>query len=386
MKWEIIEVTNKVHKRQFLDLPVKIYKNDPNWIRPLDKDIEAVFDQDKNKFFKAGECKRWIMLDEKGAIIARVATFFSKKYKQEQPTGGIGFFECIEDENAAHFLFDFCRDWLKGKGMEAMDGPINFGERDRFWGLVIDGYFEPLYCMNYNPPYYKAFFESYGFQVYFYQECFGRKVSTKNLSNKFFKRHSEISKNKNIQAQHIVKKDWQKYAKDFAYIYNNAWASHGEGKTLEEKTAIQTFKSMRPVMDERINWFVYENDEPVAFWISLPDLNQYFKFLNGKFGLLQKLHFLWLKATKPNTKMLGIVFGVIPKWQGKGLDSFLIVEGAHYMIEHSHYKDYEMQWIGDFNPKMMNIAKSLGATVTRRLATYRYLFDREKPFKRHPIL
>lgn len=386
MKWQITEVVTNAHIRQFLDLPLKIYKNDPNWIQPLDKDIEAVFDEEQNKFFKSGICKRWIMKDQKGEIIARVATFISKKYKQDQPTGGIGFFECIEEEKAAHFLFDFCRDWLKNQGMEAMDGPINFGERDRFWGLVTDGYFEPLYCMNYNPPYYKQFFESYGFQVYFYQNCYSRKISTKDLTKKFFERHKEISQNKNIRAQHIVKKEWKKYARDFAYIYNKAWASHGEGKTLDERVALQTFKSMRPVMDERINWFIYENEEPVACWINLPDLNQYFKFLKGKFGLFQKLRFLWIKATKPNTKMIGIVFGVIPKWQGKGMDSFMIIQGATYIMENSHFRDYEMQWIGDFNPKMTNIAKSLEATVSRRLATYRYLFDREKPFLRHPIL
>lgn len=371
--------------RQFLDLPIRIYKDDPNWIQPLDKDIEAVFNQKENKFFRTGVCKRWLMADEQGEIIARIAAFVSKKYKQEQPTGGIGFFECIEDEKAAHFLFDHCREWLKEQGMEAMDGPINFGERDRFWGLVTDGYFEPLYGMNYNPPYYKRFFENYGFQVYFYQDCYGRKIAL-NLQGKFFERHDEIAQNPNIRAQHLVKKDWKKYAKDFAYVYNNAWASHGEGKTLDDRQAIQIFKSMKPVMDERINWFVYEKDEPVACWINLPDLNQYFRHLHGKFGLLQKLYFLWLKKFRTNPKIVGIVFGVVPKWQGKGMDSYMIVEGANYIVKHSAFTDYEMQWIGDFNPKMTNVAKNLGASVTRRLATYRYLFDREKPFKRHPIL
>jgi len=385
MNMRLTEVTSPLHVRQFLNLPKKIYKDDPNWIQPLDKDVEKVFDKKQNKFFRHGTCTRWLLLSEQQEVIGRIAAFINKKYKQEQPTGGIGFFECIEDEQAAHFMFDHCREWLHSRGMEAMDGPINFGERDNWWGLVVEGYFEPLYCMNYNPPYYKRFFESYGFRVYFYQECFGMKV-TYQFQDKFYKRHEELLRNPDLQARHLVKKDWEKFARDFASVYNKAWAAHGQGKSLEEKQAISLFKSMRPVMDERINWFIYEKEVPVACWINLPDLNQYFKHLHGKFGLLQKLQFLWLKKTKPNPKFVGIVFGVIPEWQGKGMDAYMILEGAKYLIAHSSYTDYEMQWIGDFNPKMTNIARNLGATVTRKLATYRYLFDREKEFKRHPLL
>src|SRR5690606_25210641 len=157
-------------------------------------------------------------------------------------------------------------------------------------------YFEPLYGMNYNPPYYRDLFESYGFKVYFYQECFGLKVSY-DFQDKFYARHEALRKNPDIEARHLVKKDWEQYAKDFATVYNKAWAAHGEGKTLEEKQAILLFKSMKPVMDERINWFVYYKGEPIAAWINLPDLNQYFKHLNGKFGWWQKLKFLWLKKT-----------------------------------------------------------------------------------------
>src|SRR5690606_7070501 len=105
-------------------------------------------------------------------------------------------------------------------------------------------------------------------------------------------------------------------------------------------------------------------------------------------GLLQKLYFLWLKATKKNTKLTGLVFGVVPEWQGKGADSFMIGESQKViMSDQVPYIHYEMQWIGDFNPKMLNVAESLGkAEQNRVLTTYRYLFDRTKEFKRHPIL
>src|SRR5690348_15022320 len=145
------EVCSQRDKQWFLEMPGLIYRDDPAYIRPLDKDINAVFDPAKNKFFRQGECSRWLLLDERDQAIGRVAVFVNRKYRQQQPTGGIGFFECIDSQEAADLLLDHCRQWLQERGMEAMDGPVNFGERDRWWGLLTEGFYEPLYGMNYNP-------------------------------------------------------------------------------------------------------------------------------------------------------------------------------------------------------------------------------------------
>ena len=143
---------------------------------------------------------------------------------------------------------------------------------------------------------------------------------------------------------------------------------------------------MKPVIDEKISWFVYFKEEPVAMWLNLPDLNQWFKQLNGKFTLFHKLKFLWLKKTKKCNKFVGLAFGLVPEWQGKGVDSYMIMQGAKTIQEENLYEKYEMQWIGEFNPKMINIAENLPTHRSRVLTTYRYLFDRTKEFKRHPIL
>ena len=147
------------------------------------------------------------------------------------------------------------------------------------------------------------------------------------------------------------------------------------------------FKAMKPVMDEKISWFVYYNERPIAMFINLPDLNQWFKYLNGKFDLLHKLKFLWIKKTKPCKKFVGLVFGIVPDFQGKGVDSYIITEAAKVVQPTTAYTEYEMQWIGDFNPKMVNVAENFGDTFrSRRLVTYRYLFDRNREFKRHPLV
>ena len=387
---QLTPVTNKNTADQFLQLAVQLYKKDPNWIRPLDKDINEVFDKNKNKAFRFGEVERWILKDEKGNLTGRIAAFINKKYKNkgdEVTVGGIGFFECINNQDAANYLLDTAKNWLQLKGMQAMDGPINFGERDRWWGMVTKGFTEPLYCMNYNPPYYVTLFENYGFKVFFNQVCFGMHPKAP-LIQKVNDRHKVFANNPDFSAIHINKNQLQKFALDFTAVYNKAWAGHGGLKQLNKEQVILMFNKMKPVMDEKIIWFAYHKQEAIAIFVNLPDLNQWFKHLNGQFGLLQKLQFLWLKQFTPNKKFNGLVFGVVPEWQGKGIDAYIITEAAKIIQSDAvPYTEYEMQWIGDFNPKMLNIAEGIGESFrSRNLVTYRYLFDRTKEFKRHPIL
>lgn len=379
------EVKTGRDQREFLDMAAHIYKNDPNWIRPLDMDIEAVFNPAKNKHFKNGECTRWLLKDANGTTIGRIAAFIDATYKQEQPTGGIGFFECINDRAAATFMFDHCRNWLAARGMQAMDGPINFGERDTWWGLQIEGFQPPLYRMNYNPRYYRELFEGYGFQPYFAQLCFSMEVQNR-LQDKFYDSHAKVSKDPAYKAIHYDKKQLHKFAADFATIYNKAWAAHIGNKQIEERTIRKMLQSVNAVADERIIWFAYHNNEPVAFWVNLPDLNQYFKHFNGKLRLIEKIRLMLMKWFGKIDRFTGLVFGVVPEFQGKGVDGFLIVEAAKVIQRKKLYERFEMQWIGDWNPKMISIAESLGTTMSRKLHTYRYLFDRNKEFKRHPML
>ena len=156
---KILEVKDKISRKQFLEVVEDIYQNDDAYVRPLDGMIEEIFDPSQNIFFTHGSATRFILINE-NRVIGRVAAFINEKkaFGFEQPTGGLGFFECIDNKEAAFKLFDTAKEWLKERGMEAMDGPINFGENDNFWGLLIDGFTQPGFGMQYNPPYYKKVF------------------------------------------------------------------------------------------------------------------------------------------------------------------------------------------------------------------------------------
>lgn len=351
--------------------------------------MENVFDPKTNKTFRKGELERWIVVNHQGETVGRVAAFVNEKTKDkrnDQPTGGMGFFESIDDQAVAFALFDACKNWLSERGLEAMDGPINFGDRDKWWGLLVDGYqIEPNYLQHYNFPYYKDLFEAYGFKTYFKQLTYVRKTRDP-LSPKLAKKAERLQQDKSYSFSHMRLKNIGKYIEDFRTVYNQAWAGHGVPK-MSYAQAKSLMYQLKPIIDEKIIWFGYYNDEPIAFFIMLPEMNQIFKYVNGKMDWLGKLKFVWHKWRKTCNKMFGLVFGIVPAHQGKGVEGALIMAARQMIQDDYHrYEDYEMNWIGDFNPKMMRVAEQVGGRIGKTHVTYRKLFDESREFKRHPII
>lgn len=381
---------DKILKRMFLEFPVSLYASDPNWIRPLDQDIEVIFDPNKNFHLKKGEAIRWILFDENQNPIGRVAAFYenTEPDKSNLKMAGMGFFEVIDDENAAIILFDSCKNWLKEKGFEGMDGPINFGERDSFWGLMIKGWeFEPTYKMPWTKPYYISFFENYGFKDYFQQYVYVSSIQGANVTAGIEEKAQRIYQNPNYNFKHIEKSNLAKYAEDFKIIYNAAWAKFPGVSEMTSEQAQKLVTQMKPIIDEQLLWFAYsELDEPVAFFIVIPDLNQIVKHLHGKLGTWGKIKFLLLKSRGVLTRTCGVIFGVVPEHQGKGVESAIALRFRTAARENPFYPytTMDMNWVGDFNPKMMRFVSQLGATNDKTFITYRYLFNPNQPFSRCP--
>ncbi len=386
----VLEVTSPKLVREFLNLNALVNQDNPNYIRPLDNEVEQVFNPTKNKLFKQGNAKRWIVKDEKGSTVGRIAAFYYTKYKNkgtEYPVGCVGYFDAFNNQSIANLLFDTAKKWLTENGMEAMDGPVNFGDRDKWWGLMVDGFGKaPMYGMSFNPAYYSTLFNNYGFKNYYNQYYY--KVSLLDeLPPKFKERYEKFKAKPDYSAKHLDKNNLEKFAQDFVTIYNAAWAQHGEAKAITFDQIMQLFKTLKPIMDPRVIWFAYYKEDPIAMFINIPDVNQYFKYFNGKLGLKQKLHLLWMKWRGQNNQLTGLAFGVVPKFQALGIDSFLIYASSLLLLDLKTYNQYEMGWAADWNPKMLNIYKSLGGEQSRQMVTYRHIFNLQShPFERHPVM
>ncbi len=372
---EVLEVNNKKLAREFLNLPGKIYRNDPFWVCPPDNDVKAVFDKRLNVYFTHGICTRFILKDN-SKTIGRIAVFINYKKNNPNtiPVGGIGFFECINDRNAACLLFDKSKDWLKAKGMYAMDGPINFGENDKFWGLLVEGFKPPGIYMNYNPPYYQDFFESYGFQKQ-YDQLTNFLDITVPFTERFTKIAGWVMKKPGYSFDHISKSNFSKYAKDFQEIYNDAWSDFENFTPMEMETIMETFRQMKPVFDEKIIWFAYYNDEPIAFLVCMPDVNQILRNLDGKFNWWGKIQFLFYSKITTIDRIRSIIMGCKKKYQHKGIESALIRCLQLEVVPRNTIKGVELAWVGDFNDKMIAIHEATGAIRDKVHRTYRYIFQ-----------
>lgn len=383
----IEEVDNKKQEKEFLNVPKILYRNDQTWVCPLDREISAIFDPGKNTFYKHGSASRFLLKDSEDNLIGRVAAFIDEKSARthDQPTGGMGFFECINDQDAANRLFDTAKEWLIGRGMEAMDGPINFGETDKYWGLLVEGFSHPAYEIAYNFPYYKELFENYGFLTYYNQEGFHLDIS-KPLPERFEKIARWIANKPAYTFEHFRWGNINDYVNDFAEVYNKAWASFKKNfEPMQAEYIIHTLKKARQIIEEQFVWIAYYEGKPIAIYLMYPDLNQILKHLDGRLHPLNLLKFLWLKKRKTMTRARGVLMGVIPEYQGRGVEAAIILKLQEMFKRKSHYTEIEFSWVGDFNPKMKNIFLSVGSVPAKKYKTYRYLFDREKEFKRYPI-
>lgn len=391
MQYILQEVDSPKLEQEFLDVVKLIYRDYPNYVRPFDSSIKQIFDPKKNKLFSDGEAIRWVVKESDSCrVVGRIAAFYNREQAslEEQPTGGCGFFEAIDNKEVAFLLFDAAREWLKSKGMEAMDGPINFGARDAFWGLLVENFdSQPLFENPYNPPYYKALFEEYGFMNYFNQHSYVKKIEVGALSEAVYERVKRLRENPSFRFEHAKRNNLDKLIEDFRVVYNKAWSGFSGVKEMTREEALSMMNMLKPIFDERLLYFAYYDNEPVGFFIMIPDLNRIIGDFDGKLGFWQMIKLWWrLKVRRKVDRVFGLIFGVTPEFQGKGVESGMIY-AFEEQVKGLSYKSLELAWIGDFNPVMMRMVESfVCASKFKMHTTYRYLFDREKEFKRCPSL
>ncbi len=388
--YQLKEVADPIDKKQFLDVVDNLYRNDPHYVRPLDSEVENIFDRKKNTRFEKGDACRWILFDNKSQPIGRIAAFYDQftQDSHTRPTGGIGFFECINDQHAANLLFEQAKKWLQQYGLEAMDGPINFGNRDHFWGCLTEGLHQPIFNMPYNHLYYNNLFTNYGFKNFFNQYTYHLELDPDKMNpilvykSERLKRIPEFSfRNYNVNSEENI-------ANEFSEVFNKAWAKFPGVEPINPDQAKGLLKKLKPLLDERLIILAYRKNQPIGFFIMIPDINQIIGSFKGRLHFWNKIKLMYqLKIQKKCTRVIGLIFGVIPEFQGKGIEAGLVMKFADNTREKNFpYTNLEMNWIGDFNPIMMKLVEMIGGKIHKTHITYRYNFDRSLPFERAPIV
>lgn len=381
---QVIEVDDKAGVSLFHAVARELYRDDPFYVAPLKMEIENLFRPEKNGILNHGAAIRWILCDDSGALLGRIAAFVDyEKIKTSHPkAGGFGFFACVDDVSAARELFQVARDWLQQQGCEAMDGSINFGENFVNWGVLVDGFMQQGYGMPYNKPYYGKLFESFGFKEYFQQLSYHVDL-TKPFPSRMVKFAEYLESRPGYSFAPFNRNNQEKFFSDFAFVLNTTWADYMEDFTPIAAADIRPiFESAKAILVDDFIWFAYKDGKPVGLTVAFPDVNQILSYFDGQLNFFQALKFLYLKKTKTITRNRVLLAGVIPEYQNSGVIAALFLQFVKAMQKRPEYTEMELSWVGDYNPRMRKIYEQIGGVHAKTHVTYRLLFDPNLPFER----
>jgi hypothetical protein len=374
----------KILSRQQIDLfhsfQKKVYTNYPNWIPPFRFEIEKIFDPEKNPFFRGGECERYLMY-KNDEIAARFAVMNHPERDQvlDPKMGGLGFLELVNDQEVMDALIDFASNWHRERGYSAFRGPVNFGENDNFWGLLVENYDEtPIYGMHYHPPYYKELIERTGAEKLDDHWSYRRDFD-QPLPERLIKITNRIEEKLNVNIRPVNFKNPEQDAEAIREIYNKAWASQDIVDREQEFTEL-TRETVSDMVDQLKRIVIPESvliasvdGKPASFIVTIPDLNQVSEKTGG---LMKWWHIPRVLLLKKYAKRIRIiVFGTLPEFRKKGLEALVFVRGIQMTKSAAPTLDYlEGAWVSEKNWLMQRSLKALGCHHHKTHRTYLWEF------------
>lgn len=366
-------VTSKADRKAFVDLPFRLYANDPHWVPPLKDEVYGLITPGKNPWFEHGEAQ--LFLAERGdRVVGRISAHIDQ-LALEQPveqgmgpgTGNWGLMEA-EDEATAQALIATAEDWLRGKGMRRALGPLSISIWDEP-GLLVKGFdHPPTVMMGHNAAAYQDWIEGAGYR-------FVKSLKTWDLdiSRPFPELINRIvaagEKNARINIRPVDKSRFDAEAQLILGILNNAWAENWGFVPLTDSEIAYVGKKLKPIVYEDLIMIAEVEGEPVAFMIVLPDINEKIAGFGGKLLPFNWAKLLWW-LRKPQVRTVRVpLMGVVKKLQASRLASQL----AFMMIEFIRRKATvnfgatrgEIGWILDDNQGMNAIADAINSQVNK---------------------
>lgn len=376
--FELVSTSQQIDA--FHQLPFRIYKDNPHWAPPFRSEIERIFDRNENVFFDKGECERFLVKEGK-EVVGRFAVMNTPaRDKVLEPTmGGMGFIEMQDDPKIAEEIINFAADWHQERGYNAMRGPINFGENDIYWGLLVENYEEPpIYGMFYHPPYYKEFLEQTGAEKlddhWSYKRHFDQPIPDrmKRITNR-------IESRSDVTLRPLDKKNIHRDAEYIRQIYNEAWSQQDiaeretEFTELTRDTVEAMIKKLKPVLIPESVLIAFVDGEPASFIVCVPDLNELSKETGGKLRWWHYPKLLWFKRRARHLRTL--VYGTRPQYRKIGLEALTFTRGIQFTKEAAPTLEYlEGAWVSENNWLMQRSLEALGCFHHKTHRTYKWKF------------
>lgn len=360
----IIPVDNKKLLNEFVKLPHRIYKDDPYWVPPINMDIKAKLNRDKNPFFQHGDITMFLAKqgDEYVGRIAAISNDLHNKVHNDR-VGFFGFFESIDNQEVANELLKTVREFLSKKGYEQMRGPVNPSTNDEN-GMLLEGYDDsPRLLMPYNHKYYLKLVEGFGLKKA--KDLYAYKIENEKLlsSEKLVRGVDLVKKRTGVTVRSLNIKDFNNELAKVKQVYNKAWSPNYGFVPFTDEELDDMAKSMKPIVDPNLVLFAEKDGETIGFTFVMPDYNEVFKTMNGKLfptGIFK----LMTKRKKIKWARI-LILGLIPKYQKKGIDALFYYEVAK-RAEKRGILLGEASWILEDNEMMIRGAELMNGTLYKK--------------------
>ncbi len=368
-------VENLEERKAFLRFPWKVYQDNPYWVPPIFSERVHFTDPEKNPFFEHSEAQMYLALrgDE---IVGTIAAFTNGRHNefQKENIGFFGFFEVLEDYEAAEALLKTAERWAKEKGHTALRGPAQWNTNDEC-GLLVDGFDDsPRILMTYNPRYYVDFVEKAGYKyardLWAYQ--LPVKDFMKNIGDRLEKLTTRIMERKEITIRPLNMKIFDEEVAKVKLLYNEAWSQNWGFVPMTDGEFDQLANELHDILDPDLVYVAEKDGKTVGFSITLPDLNEpllkaYPKPNTPEWWVMVKLVWNW-KVLKKVSWVRVLVLGIIPEYRTLGIDALFYYKSAQAALKKG-MKMAEMSWILDNNDKMNRPIIAMGGEVYK---TYRF--------------
>lgn len=360
--------TSKQERKQFLNFPYEHYSDDEHWIAPLKMEQKKLIDEENNPFYENGEIALFLA-EQNGEICGRIAAIRDHRYNEhhDADTGFFGFFECIDDQSVADLLFKVAGDWLRERGHTDVMGPANPSMMDEI-GILVDGFdHDPSILMPYHKPYYDKLIKNTGLTKEMDLYAFRVTQASVNLDRMY--RAEELVRRRfpRINIREIDTKDLDQEVEIVRNIFNKAWSGNWGFIPMTRKELEELAKDLKLILDPKVAHIVEDDGEPIAFSIGLPDLNQALKHMDGTLFPTGIFKLLWHRRNINQIRTA--LMGVLPEYQGKGIDALLHKEAIINGREVG-YNSSELSWVLESNKSMIQVAKKLGAHIEKTYRMY----------------